>query len=71
MISMQSARHLRSCQAEVFSMSASVQARFPLLAREASSGTNTTNETATQAGGPYRWRLPANLTGKQAKLHNR
>jgi len=51
-------------------MSTFVQARFPLLARQASSGTNTTNETGTQAGGPYRWRLPANLTGKQATLHH-
>ncbi|KAL0034091.1 hypothetical protein WJX79_008239 [Trebouxia sp. C0005] len=40
-------------------------ARFPLLAREASSSTNATNETATEAGGPYRWRLSANLTGME------
>ena len=40
-----------------------MQARFPLIARVASTGTDAANGTATQAGGPDRFLLQANYTG--------
>ena len=40
-----------------------MQARFPLIARVASNGTDAANGTATEPGGPNRFLLQANYTG--------
>ena len=61
--------HVRVCMPGDHSpvTGACLQARFPLLAREAAS--NAANDSATQAGGPDRFLLQANTTGEQANLH--
>ena len=41
----------------------SMQARYPLIARVASTESDATNGTATQSGGPNRFSLQANYTG--------
>ena len=40
-----------------------MQARYPLIARVASTKDDATNGTATQPGGPERYLLQANYTG--------